>query len=233
MYLSYDSCQVGCFMSNKSKQKVKNPSKNQADPAKDTSLIQAATAKCTAIIGASGAILAATIGALALILTTILRSGTLPPYICPLHGQTDDETIVNLINAEAEASNTKDLRTIQGIFDRDADFYDYAVQPPKQWNGTLARYRDNLFQTTEFQKVEHFDILPVGPGIDGDTAYYTSGSQGSYRINGGPWTDFYNGSLISMRFTQYGSEHWLLRRNFLGCWKIVRMDFNAGHIKFP
>lgn len=105
---------------------------------------------------------------------------TLTPYICPYQGQTDNETISNLIQAEAVAANTKDLSIILAIFDPNAIFYDYVPTPAKQWNGPIARYKDDLFKTTELQGVEHFDISPIGPGINGDIAYYVSGSKGNY-----------------------------------------------------
>jgi hypothetical protein len=155
------------------------------------------------------------------------------PYACPYQGGTDNETIVGLIQAEAIASNTKDISIIQAIFDPDAIFYDFAFEPTKSWNGPLARYADDLFTTTDFKNVEHFDILPVEPGISGDTAFYTSGSKGYYRINGADWNKFFNGSLESKPSTQYGSEHWILKKNSSGCWAIVQMEFNAGNEKFP
>jgi hypothetical protein len=146
---------------------------------------------------------------------------------------TDDGTIVGLIQAEAIASNAKDISIIQAIFDPGAIFYDFASDPAKSWNGPLARYQDDLFSITDFQNMEHFDILPVKPGISGDTAYYTSGSKGEYRIDGGDWNRFFNGSLVSRPSTQYGSEHWILKKNSTGCWSIVQMEFNAGEERFP
>ena len=166
---------------------------------------------------------------------TLTSVPTITPtqFICPYQAQTEHETIVNLIKAEAEAVNREDLAIINTIFAPNADFYDYAIEPPKHWNGPLDRYEKDLFQTTEFRGVEHFDILPVGPGIDGNTAYYTSGSKGSYLTSEGTWNDFFNSSLISMPPAKFGSDHWLLRKNDKGCWIIVRLDFNAGHIEFP
>jgi len=138
-----------------------------------------------------------------------------------------------LIQEEAIASNTKDLSIILKIFDSNAVFYDYASTPPKQWIGPIARYKEDLFKTTDLQGVEHFDISPVVPGIEGNIAYYVSGSKGKYRIGGGNWADFFNGSLISTPSTKFGSEHWILKKDNNGCWVINQMEFNAGHIKFP
>ena len=167
---------------------------------------------------------------------TITPVPTITPtqFICPFQGQTDEETIVNLIQAEAIAVNTKDLNIIMTIFAPNAAFYDYALVPPKEspeeWIGPDDRYEKVLFRTTEFREVEHFDIYSVGSGIDGNPAYYISGSKGSYRIGGEEWRNFNNPSTPS---TQYGSDHWVLQKNNNGCWVIIRMDFNAGHIKFP
>jgi hypothetical protein len=157
---------------------------------------------------------------------------------CPYQGAGDNETIVNLIQAEAIASNARDVKIMQSIFASDAIFYDYAtppLNPPKKWVGPLARYKDDLFKSTEFKQVEHFDILPVGSGIAGDMAWYTSGSKGFYRFSGGQWQPLSNGSLVSINppATPFGSEHWKLQKNHAGCWVIIEMDFNAGHIKFP
>lgn len=163
-------------------------------------------------------------------LTEVPPSLTPTRYICPYQGQTDNETIVRLIKAEASASNFKDLSIILKIFSPNAVFYDYAPETPKQWFGPRERYEKDLFRTTELRGVEHFDILPAGSGIDGNTAYYTSGSKGSYRIGNGPWKELSNGSSNS---TEYGSEHWILEKSTNGCWTIIEMQFNAGDEKFP
>jgi hypothetical protein len=155
------------------------------------------------------------------------------PYVCPYQGANDNETIVRLIQAEAIASTTKDMSIIQAIFDPEAIFYDFASATPGSWDGPLARYQDYLFTTTDFKKMNYFDILPVDPGISGDTAFYTSGSQGYYRMEGGDWIPFFNGSLESIDSTKYGSEHWILKKNGNGCWVIVQMEFHAGDEKFP
>jgi hypothetical protein len=90
-----------------------------------------------------------------------------------------------------------------------------------------------LFLTTDFKNVEHFDILPARPRITGDTTYYTSGSKGDFRIDGGALNTYFNGSLVSDPPTKYGSEHWILKKNGIGCWAIIQMEFNAGDEKFP
>lgn len=158
-----------------------------------------------------------------------------PTPLCPYAADTDDETIQALIAAEAEAVNRKSIDIILAIFSSDAVFTDYAVpsgQPPHTWFGPIARYKDDLFKNTDLSDVVNFDILPAGPGILGDTAYYTSGSKGSYR-SGDKWVTFFNGSKVGEDSTPYGSNHWTLHRNSNGCWVIARFDFNAGHIPFP
>ena len=151
-------------------------------------------------------------------------------FSCTFLGRTDEETIENLIRAEATAVNAKDFTIILAIFAPDAEFYDYAQTPPGTWKGPSDRYQKNLFQNTEFQGVQHLKITPVGPGIVGNVAYFVSGSSGSYRSDSGDWKSFNNPSIPS---TQYGSDHWILQKDNNGCWVIIRMEFNAGHIKFP
>ena len=158
------------------------------------------------------------------------------PITCPYQGMTDSETIVNLIQAEAAASNAEDITIMQSIFAPEtvfSDYVSYPQNPPKIWVGPLARYQDDLFTSADFMQVEHFDILPVRQGINENMAWYTSGSKGFYRINGGEWIEFFNGSLISTPPAEFGSEHWILKKNSIGCWAITQMEFDAGHVKFP
>jgi hypothetical protein len=156
---------------------------------------------------------------------------TLTQRDCPYRGKTEHDTIINLIQAEATAVNNKDLQIILEIFSPDAEFHDYQNNPSKKWEGPISRYRDDLFVHTNFNGAEHFDISPVEPGIDDGTAYYVSGSRGSYRGDGDQdWMPFNNPSLSS---SPYGSDHWVLQKDGNGCWVIVRMEFNASHVKFP
>jgi hypothetical protein len=158
-----------------------------------------------------------------------------PTPACPYAGDTDDETIRALIVNEAEAVNREAIDIILAIFSADAFFADYAVpsgQPPRTWFDPLARYQDDLFKNTDIRGASHFGIFPAGPGISGDTAYYVSGSMGSFR-SGDEWVPYLNGSIVGEKATTYGSDHWTLRRGSNGCWAIIRHDFNAGHIPFP
>lgn len=148
---------------------------------------------------------------------------------CPYQGVDDNQTIVNLIQMEAVASNTKDMSIIQAIFSADAVFHDYSKTPSTVWVGPIDRYQDDLFLHTDLRNVEHFDILPAGNGIVGDRATYTSGSSGETK-DGAFWKSFSNGSS---KTTQFGSDHWILSKNDLGCWVIIQFDFNASHIQFP
>src|SRR6266498_4974554 len=83
--------------------------------------------------------------------STVTSTSTFTPtqYICLYQGQTDNQTILNLIQEEATAVNTKNLDIILAIFDPDAIFYDGASAPPKSWNGPAARYDNDLFRTLE------------------------------------------------------------------------------------
>jgi len=161
--------------------------------------------------------------------TLTLTLTTTPTISCPYQGANDHQTIVNLIQAEALASNTEDLSIIQEIFAPNAVFHDYSPEPSKIWIGPIARYKDDLFLNTDLQNVEHFDILPAGNGIVGDRATYTSGSHVEYKV-GDTWESKTNGSS---KTTKYGSDHWILAKNDLGCWVIEEFDFNASHVQFP
>ena len=124
--------------------------------------------------------------------------------------------------------NTRDADIIRDSFAADAVFYDYATDPPQQWRSPQARYMDDLFVNTVLRSVGHFDISPVGRGLQDRLATYTSGSRGEYRA-GDVWIAYENGSLGT---TEYGSDHWKLMKE-AGCWVIVQLDFNAGHVPFP
>jgi hypothetical protein len=161
---------------------------------------------------------------------SITPNPTSTPIICPYQGATDDETIQALIKAEADAAREKNMTIIDNIFDPNAVFHDYDPNHLKTWQGVIERYEKDLFIWVNFKSTEHFDILPVGDEISGNKATYTSGSNINYQIKNGAWTAQINGSS---KTTQYGSEHWILKKNNNGCWVIIQMDFDAGHVKFP
>lgn len=153
-----------------------------------------------------------------------------PP--CAFRGSTDDETIMNLIQEEAVASNTKSMSIMQDIFAADALIRDYAPPTgpaPQIWKGPVARYQDDLFKRTTLNDVAHFGIQAVGLGISEDTATYVSGSRGCY-MSGAQCVTFNN---LSRPGTPYGSDHWILQKDTAGCWVITGFDFNAGHVPFP
>jgi hypothetical protein len=171
---------------------------------------------------------------------------TLTPSVvtgCPYQGKNDDETITHLIDAEAVASNLDmDARMtiLNKIFDSNALIRDFAVPDakfPKTWRGPAALQQYRLSNSTRVRNVEHFDIFPTENGIIGNLATYTSGSQGEYINDITPqWTQFTNGSISqygSIKATTYGSEHWILQKDSLGCWRIIQFDYDAGHINFP
>ena len=181
--------------------------------------------------------------------TTPTPSPTFPPTVtstpistwaptstptCPYQADTDEATIVRLIQAEAQAVNNEDISIIQAIFAPDAIIRD-AVSG-EQWNDPLARYND-LFANTDFRNLIHFGILPAGPGITDAVAYCTSGSKFEYRVGSGQWRSQCNGSILnsdpSCPPTQYGSDQWTLKKNDTGCWMITKFRFNAGHKEFP
>lgn len=171
---------------------------------------------------------------------------TLTVASCPYQGEDDDQTIRNLIEEEAIAANMGDggMKIMDTIFSPYALIRDFAVPtsaPPKKWAGPEAHQQYNNSNGTQVRNVVHFEITPVANGITGSMATYISGSMGEYIDNTTPnWTPFRNGSKVkypthngeTIPATDYGSEHWVLRKD-MGCWKIIQFDYNAGHIKFP
>ena len=139
---------------------------------------------------------------------------------CPHQTTTDAATIIAIIKAEGVAANIEDLQSIQTIFQPNAFIQDGASG--QTWNSPVTRYA-TLFENTDFRGVMHYDIQAVEPGIDGDTAYFASGSRGNY-TTGGNWQPFEN---------PYPSDHWILRKNAADCWQISEFTFNASHLQFP
>jgi hypothetical protein len=156
--------------------------------------------------------------------TTPVTSTLLPTptgtAACPYQAATDAATIIAIIKAEGVAANTEDLQSIQTIFRHDALIQDGASG--ETWTDPITRYA-TLFKNTDFRGVMHYAIQAVGPGISGDTAYFASGSRGSYRTDGN-WQPFENPSP---------SDHWILSKNAAGCWQISEFTFNASHLPFP
>ena len=173
---------------------------------------------------------------------TPTRTSTPTPIPCPFQGNTDLETLVNLINTEAEAANTKYISLIQSIFApnaliRDRQF-DPGVSPPvttplpqKIWNSPDERYTASkgLFNTTSYRSATHTDPMVVGSGITATQAWLVTGSTGEYQ-DGNIWKPYDNPSKLK---SAYGSDHWTFGKNSAGCWVIVRYDFDASHIPFP
>jgi hypothetical protein len=157
------------------------------------------------------------------------------PIACPYQRATDDETITALIQAEAIAAQNQDMETINKIFAAGAVLNDQA-------NGKYGLSVEERYKDTNVKDAKHFDILLAGRDASGQTVYYTSGSEGySYETGSDKLQYYFNGSTILATptispiptKTQFGSEHWTLKKNDNGCWSIIQMDFNAGHIPFP
>lgn len=146
------------------------------------------------------------------------------PLKCPYQGASDPITLANLINAEAEAVNRKDMPTLEMIFTPNARIRNRmndksATEKTLEWTSPQAYYRDFLFATTTVTSTIHSTIVPAGQGIGSAEAWLTSGSSG-----------YANGA----RFENVpGSDHWRFIKNQAGCWGIAEFDFNANHIPFP
>lgn len=157
-------------------------------------------------------------------------SATLTPMpVCRYQGATDEETLRQLVLAEAEASNARDLGIILDIFTAEAMVIEgHALDKPVP---ALQHYADEFAQK-KFRGIEHFDIFLTERGLTRTAAWLTSGSRGEFSDNNGPWTLFENGSTLNSK-TPYGSDQWTFNRDEAGCWVIVEFRFNAGHVPFP
>jgi hypothetical protein len=152
-----------------------------------------------------------------------------PTPTCPFTGSSDLETLENLVHAEAEAVNTKNIEIIKTIFAPSALISD-AVRGESSTD-PVARYQDQ-FARLDFKEVQHTAPEPIGPGIQADVAYFTSGNTGYWRFIGGEWNWFEN-TPRSDPDTPFGSDHWTFSKNGRGCWIITKFEFNAGHVPFP
>jgi hypothetical protein len=154
---------------------------------------------------------------------------TNPALACHYQADADEATIARLIKAESDAVNNEDISIIQTIFAEDAIIRD--VVSGEVWNDPISHYA-TLFASFDFRDLTHFDILPAGPGITDSVAYYSSGNRGQIRWRDGEWRPLENKSSLDPS-TPYGSDHWTLRKNNAGCWRITEFTFNAGHVPFP
>jgi hypothetical protein len=153
-----------------------------------------------------------------------------PTPACRYQANTDKDAIPQIIHAESEAVNREDISIIRAIFAEDAIIQD-AVSG-EEWNDPIGRY-ETLFEDVDFTDAIHFEIQPAGAGmIENVVVWFTSGSEGRYRVGGGGWNSYFNTSS-SDPSTPFGSEHWTLKKNRAGCWVITEFTFNAGHIPFP
>ncbi len=174
-------------------------------------------------------IIVAVIGAVAVLGAAIINnlaslSPALAPLKCPYQGATDPITLANLINAEAEAVNHKDMAILETIFAPNARIRNRmndrsASDKSLEWTSPQAYYQNFLFVSTTVTSTIHSNITPAGQGLGSAEAWLTSASSG-----------FANGSKFD---NAPGSDHWRFIKNQAGCWVIAEFDFNAGHIPFP
>ena len=163
------------------------------------------------------------IAGLSLILLGIFSSNKALHPTCSYTGvaKTDPEAISWLIQQEAVATVSGDMDLIKEIFAEDARIVDYANrETPEFWSNPIDRYQQ-LFKDTQFIEDQNINIKAMG-SVSGNTAYYISGSMGSFQYNGQVYT-FVNSDDAS---------HWTLTK-INGCWKITKFEFNASGIKFP
>jgi tetratricopeptide (TPR) repeat protein len=135
-----------------------------------------------------------------------------PRPVCAYQGQTDNATMIQMIEAEATAALTKNMWIIQNIFADDAVITD--VTNNKTWTNPTVRYTE-LFNTVDFFSLENLFIQPVD--VTDTTAHFTGGSKGTYQFVGG-----YAGEFTRPA----GSNHWMFQKKENGCWMITAFSFN-------
>lgn len=133
------------------------------------------------------------------------------------NGYNDTEAIPWLIEHEAQAVNTEDMSLIKTIFSEDAVIKDLAAKggPTKTWKNPIDRYQP-LFDKYDFSDATNTDIKAI-ISVSGDTAVYTSASDGKYASNNGQPLDYHNPS---------DANRWTATK-VGGCWKITMFEFNV------
>jgi hypothetical protein len=137
---------------------------------------------------------------------------------CPVHAETDHETIVQIIKTESLAVNEGNLELIEEIFAPDA----YIKQTEKadgavvEWLDPISHYGP-LFENTRFFGARHTDIEGA---VTGSFARFTSGSEGRY-LTGDRRGEYQNAADNPAE-----AEVWTLEKNFWGCWQITRFEFH-------
>lgn len=133
---------------------------------------------------------------------------------CPYAGNSDEATITNIIQAEAEAVNKEDISIIRNIFESNAliRFEGNGTE----WNDPIVHYTEE-FENADVVNAVHFNIQPTGQGIVNDTAWFISGSSGTTIYKDGKRLDYHN---------ELGMDTWVLKKNNLGCWVIVKFTYH-------
>lgn len=149
-----------------------------------------------------------------ILLIWFARTGSL----CTYQGDDDYETIVQIIKAESQAVNSGTLDIIEDIFVTDAYLKqtDNQAGTVQEWFDPLAHYRP-LFENTKFSGALHNNIAGM---VNGNSARFTSGSNGSYVADG------QYGEYAHTAGDPQEEEVWTLEKNFWGCWKITRFEFH-------
>ena len=141
------------------------------------------------------------------------------PLACVCESDTLDDTLRCLIHTEAQAITNADLPLIDQIFASNAVIV--RGDTGEVWHDAVTYYKP-MFRDLDFSAAQHFDIRQIE--VRDQTAYYTSGSSGSYSDADGTPVTYHNDSP---------SNHWVFERDDDGCWVITQFAFNAAHLDFP
>jgi hypothetical protein len=132
---------------------------------------------------------------------------------CPYAQASDQQTIIAVINAEAEAVLAENLDIIREIFAPYAAITDGATGDT--WSDPVQRYRQ------KFRREIHFEIIHENfrVNVSGNEATVTNDSRGAWAFEATP--------TQRTPYHSYGGDQWTLRKTGNGCWRIVSFTYNA------
>ena len=125
--------------------------------------------------------------------------------VCAYDGRSDEVTITNKIQAEAEAVNKEDISVIRNIFASNAVIRYDGESGSEEWNDPVSFYKSK-FDEADFVTAVHFNIQPDDKGLTSDTAWFISGSSGKMVFPDDSSIEYHN---------EVGSDRWTLKKIML------------------
>ena len=135
------------------------------------------------------------------------------PVWCPFAGSTNQETLVNLINAEGDAMKEKSIGSIFLAFARSAEILDGATK--EKWDDAIARYLQR-FPNEKHNRIEHYGYRF---NISDQQATVTDQSRGEF-----VWLP--TGDVFSYDDPS-SFDNWTFVKDRNGCWVISQFKFRV------